>query len=127
MGASGSPASFPPCCLGVGVKCQELTPSTGPRPLELVESLTADWEPEKYVDQCQAAVREMIEAKIEKKPKGQNVKAAPVGKVVDLLSVLQESLRENVDRKRTRSAGRGAGAARTTASLVKQKRRAGSL
>jgi len=69
----------------------------------------------------------MIEAKIEKKPKGQNVKAAPAGKVLDLLSVLQESLRENVDRKKTRSTGGGAGAARTTASLVKQKRRAGSL
>jgi DNA end-binding protein Ku len=93
----------------------------------LVESLTADWEPEKYVDQFQTAVREMIEAKIEKKPKGQNVKAAHTGKVVDLLSVLQESLRENVDRKKTRSPGGVAGAARTTTSLVKQKRRAGSL
>jgi len=89
--------------------------------------LTADWEPEKYVDQYQTAVREMIEAKIEKKPKGQNVKAAPAGKVVDLLAVLQESLRENVDRKKTRSTSGGAGAARTTSSLVKQKRRAGSF
>lgn len=94
----------------------------------LIASLSAPWEPDNYVDQYQTAVREMIEAKIQHRPKGQAPKAVPSGgQVIDLLAVLQESIRESTDKRKTKPTGVRTKAPRTTAGLVKQKRRAGSL
>jgi non-homologous end joining protein Ku len=66
----------------------------------------------------------MIEAKVNAKP----LAAAPArkaagGDVVDLLAVLQESIRKNTEIKPSKTAAkRGRGA--STSTLVKQKRRA---
>jgi DNA end-binding protein Ku len=93
----------------------------------LVESLSGPFEPEKYEDRYQAAVREMIEAKISDQPKTAKTKAPkPKGEVVDLLAVLQQSLQENADKRKT-PAGDKSAKPRSTASLVSQKRRAGVL
>lgn len=60
----------------------------------LVESLTVDWDPERYEDDYRVALMELIEKKI---AGGEPVtvptrKRAPTTEVVDLVKVLQESL-----------------------------------
>jgi DNA end-binding protein Ku len=89
----------------------------------LVESMSVAWEPEKYRDEYRTAVMEMIEQKaqhkeIAKKP-DTKVRAT---NVVDLVKVLQESLNRNQSLKPKRNGARSAGS-RSTASMVKQKRR----
>src|SRR5687768_12256660 len=94
----------------------------------LVDSLSTDWEPTKYEDRYQIAVREMIEAKIENRPKGQPQKAPRSREnVVDLLAVLQESIRESADKRKSKGAGVRNTKPRSTGALVKQKRRTGAL
>ena len=88
----------------------------------LIDSMSSDWQPEKYRDQYRDAVMEMIE----QKAKNKKLPAAPVAaprstNVVDLVKVLQESLNRSQSVKVKRS---GNGARRSTSSLVKQKRRA---
>jgi DNA end-binding protein Ku len=89
----------------------------------LVESMSVSWEPDKYRDEYRTAVMEMIEQKaqhkeIAKKP-DTKVRAT---NVVDLVKVLQESLNRNQSMKPKRNGARSAGS-RSTASMVKQKRR----
>lgn len=94
----------------------------------LIESLSGDWEPEKYVDRYQEALREVIEAKVQHRPKGEAPKAPKsTGPVIDLLAVLQESVRESTDKRKAKGGRPRKVTARSTAALVKQKRRAGSL
>lgn len=88
----------------------------------LVESMSTPWEPEKYRDEYRNAVMEMIEEKAQHKEVTK--KAAPAMKatnVVDLVKVLQESLNRNQSLKPKRNGTKPA--ARSTATLVKQKRR----
>ena len=42
----------------------------------LVDSLSGEWEPDKYVDHYQEALREMIEAKIQHRPKGRSTEGS---------------------------------------------------
>ncbi|MHA3770085.1 non-homologous end joining protein Ku [Verrucomicrobiota bacterium sgz303538] len=70
----------------------------GRRELQMAESLIASmsgpWEPEKYHDEYREALKEVIEEKIEH-PQAPPAKPAPqrkATKVIDLVSVLQESL-----------------------------------
>jgi len=89
----------------------------------LVESMSVAWEPDKYRDEYRTAVMEMIEQKaqhkeIAKKPETK-VRAT---NVVDLVKVLQESLNRNQSMKPKRNGARSSGS-RSTASMVKQKRR----
>jgi DNA end-binding protein Ku len=94
----------------------------------LIDSLSSEWEPTKYQDRYQSAVREMIAAKIQNRPKTEKAKAPrPTGPVIDLLAVLQESLRENADKRTKRTAGARSSKPRSTGALVKQKRRKGAL
>jgi DNA end-binding protein Ku len=89
----------------------------------LVESMSTPWEPEKYRDEYRNAVMEMIEQKAQHKEVAK--KAAPAMRttnVVDLVKVLQESLNRNQSLKPKRN-GTKAAASRSTATLVKQKRR----
>lgn len=89
----------------------------------LVESMSTPWEPEKYRDEYRNAVMEMIEQKAQHKEVAK--KAAPAMRttnVVDLVKVLQESLNRNQSLKPKRN-GTKATASRSTATLVKQRRR----
>lgn len=89
----------------------------------LIEAMTAEWEPTKYKDQYQTAVMEMIEEKAQKRPPSEKPAAPRVqSNVVDLVAVLQESLRK-ADTKMKPPARPKAGS-RSTSALVKQKRRA---
>ncbi len=88
----------------------------------LIDSMSGEWEPEKYRDEYRNAVMELIEQRAQNKEIADKP-AAPVRatNVVDLVKVLQESLNRNQSLKpkrngATRSTGR-------TSTLVKQKRR----
>jgi DNA end-binding protein Ku len=88
----------------------------------LIDSMSSDWEPQKYRDEYHDAVMEMIE----QKAKNNQTPAAPVEaprstNVVDLVKVLQESINRSKSVRVKRS---GNGARRSTSSLVKQRRRA---
>jgi DNA end-binding protein Ku len=88
----------------------------------LVESMSVDWEPEKYRDEYRTAMMEIIEQKaqhkeIAKKP----APAVRTTNVVDLVKVLQESLNRNQSLKPKRNGTKPS--ARSTAAMVKQKRR----
>jgi len=88
----------------------------------LVESMSVDWEPEKYRDEYRTAMMEVIEQKaqhkeIAKKP----APAVRTTNVVDLVKVLQESLNRNQSLKPKRNGTKPA--SRSTAAMVKQKRR----
>jgi DNA end-binding protein Ku len=73
----------------------------------LVKSMTSKWEPEKYKDDYRDALMEVIEEKvesggkeIEEKPKEKR----PSTKVIDLVAVLQESLKAQGGAKKKKSA-----------------------
>jgi DNA end-binding protein Ku len=87
----------------------------------LIESMTSEWEPTKYQDQYKAALMELIEEKARKRPPSEKPVAPRVASnVVDLVTVLQQSL-EKVGTRRTES--KGPNRLRSANSLVKQKRR----
>jgi DNA end-binding protein Ku len=89
----------------------------------LIESMSVDWEPEKYRDEYRTALMEMIEQKAQhKEVAGKPAPAVRATNVVDLVKVLQESLNRNQSLKPKRNGARGSGS-RSTATLVKQKRR----
>jgi DNA end-binding protein Ku len=89
----------------------------------LIESMSVEWQPDKYKDEYRNAMMEIIEQKaqhkeIAKKP----APAVRTTNVVDLVKVLQESLNRNQSLKPKRN-GAKSGASRSTSTLVKQKRR----
>src|SRR3954463_1354914 len=88
----------------------------------LVESMSTPWEPDKYRDEYRNAMMEMIEEKAQHKEVAK--KPAPAIRttnVVDLVKVLQESLNRNQSLKPKRNGTKPS--ARSTATMVKQKRR----
>src|ERR1700719_2619514 len=91
----------------------------------LVESMSSEWQPEKYRDEYRDAVMEMFETKAKNKA----LPAAPVAaprstNVVDLVKVLQESINRSQSGRVKRGGNGATGRRRSTSSLVKQKRRA---
>jgi DNA end-binding protein Ku len=89
----------------------------------LIESMTVEWQPQKYRDEYRDAVMELIEQKAKHKELPPATEAKPrTTNVVDLVKVLQESLNRSQSLKVKRSTSRAAG--RSTSSLVKQRRRA---
>ena len=75
---------------------------------ELIKSWTGEFEPEKY----HSTYREKLRKAIEKKAKGQKItapshKTEKKGKVIDLMSALKKSLKEQPARSTTSSTSRG--------------------
>jgi len=88
----------------------------------LIEGMSVPWEPEKYQDEYRTALLEIIEQKAKNKQiTGKPAPAPAPTNVVDLVKVLQESLNRTQSPKQKRSSTRSNG--RSTAALVKQKRR----
>ncbi len=88
----------------------------------LIESMAVAWEPEKYRDEYRGALMEIIEQKAQNKEvAARPLVSRPATNVVDLVKVLQESLNRTKATKPKRVAN---GGGRSTATLVKQKRRA---
>jgi len=89
----------------------------------LIESMSVAWEPEKYRDEYRTAVMDLIEQKAQHKEiAGKPAPLARTTNVVDLVKVLQESLNRNQSLKPKRNGSKPA-SSRSTATLVKQKRR----
>src|SRR5262249_6339008 len=62
---------------------------------ELVDRLSGDWKPEKYTDDYREALLDLIQKKIEsggRMPAGAPTAKKQATKVIDLVSVLQESI-----------------------------------
>jgi DNA end-binding protein Ku len=59
---------------------------------ELIKRKTAKFEPEKFTDQYEAALREMVEAKIKHMPIPQDEPAPRSGKVINLMDALRKSV-----------------------------------
>lgn len=88
----------------------------------LIEGMSVPWEPEKYQDEYRTALLEIIEQKAKNKQiAGKPAPAPAPTNVVDLVKVLQESLSRTRSIKQKRNSTRSNG--RSTAALVKQKRR----
>src|SRR5580698_11465068 len=63
---------------------------------QLIESMTSDWKPDQYTDEYTQELEKMIEEKIEhggQEPRAAAVKKKPTN-VVDLVSVLQQSIEQ---------------------------------
>jgi DNA end-binding protein Ku len=76
----------------------------------LVENMTVEWNPERYTDDYSSALLKLIERKIESG--GKDLPAAPkaakrTGKVIDLVSVLQESLNKTAQGGKASAPKRG--------------------
>ena len=91
----------------------------------LIDSMSSEWQPEKYRDAYRNAVMEMIEQKAKNKQLPAAAPAAPKAtNVVDLVKVLQESINRSQS-VRVKRGGNGAAARRRpTSPLARQKRRA---
>ena len=73
--------------------------------VQLIENLSAPFEPEKYTDDYREALRELINKKIE----GEEIevpKEAPQKNIIDLMQALQASLDQTTPKKKTTSKGR---------------------
>ena len=90
----------------------------------LIDAMTSEWQPDKYKDQYQNALMQLIEQKAQKRmPMAKPVTPRVQANVIDMVAVLQQSLqRAGVKDKSSGSNGRSA-ATRKTATLVKRKRR----
>lgn len=64
---------------------------------QLIESMTTDWEPEQYNDEYHEALEKLIEEKIEHPDKAAPApaKKRQATNIIDLVSVLQESLQQS--------------------------------
>ena len=81
----------------------------------LIESMSAEWQPDKYVDEYKVALEKMIEEKIEH---GDQMPQKPAHrpkatKVIDLVSVLQQSLAQTGERKPKGKSAKGEKTRRT--------------
>ncbi|MGH8094906.1 MAG: Ku protein [Chthoniobacterales bacterium] len=101
------------------VSPQELKMATA-----LIDAMTTSWDPTKYQDQYQNALMRLIEEKAQKRAPAAKVAPARIQpNVIDMVAVLQQSLqRAGLKKKSTGTNGRSA-SAKSTASLVKRKRR----
>jgi DNA end-binding protein Ku len=96
----------------------------------LIDSMTTEWDPTRYADQYQTALKELLEAKISKRPleAKESRQRVPAG-TIDLVKILQESLSKAGGGKRTKAAEPAAAdpRKRSTSAMVKKKRARGSL
>ena len=100
---------------------KEVSPKELDMAKALIESMAGEWEPTKYKDQYREALMELIEDKARKRPLSEkSVAPRMASNVVDLVSVLQESLQKVGTRKVQPKSG---GRLRSVNALVKQKRR----
>jgi DNA end-binding protein Ku len=94
---------------GLNQVTAELQPRELAMAMSLIDSMTTPWDPAKYADRYQDAIRQIIEDKVAARPvHAKSPRPASAGKVVDLLAVLQESLKANTDLRKKPAAGKPA-------------------
>jgi DNA end-binding protein Ku len=74
---------------------------------QLIKMYTRPLELDKFKDNYEEAVRELVEAKLANQPLPQQKPAKPQGKVVDLMSALRQSLAGKEPAKTTQKAAKG--------------------
>ncbi len=89
---------------------------------QLIEALAADWDPDKYHDEFQENLKQLIEAKLEGGTVAEVEKPKKLAPVVDLMSALKQSLAEMEGRKKP--AASTAGSREVVAPAKKSKRKA---
>jgi DNA end-binding protein Ku len=95
---------------------------------ELIEKKAADFQPEKFKDTYTVALRELIEAKLEKRPPKEIEEAPPASNVINLMDALKRSVKggaaerssngngkKGAARKKTKAASRPAKSAKRKA------------
>ena len=87
----------------------------------LIETMAGEWEPEKYKDEYQDALKAVIERKIQHLPPAEKRAKPRIGAdYPDILAVLQQSIAEGAD-KRKKGGERGV-RPKSTSALLKRKR-----
>ena len=95
---------------------------------ELIKRKTAKFDPEKFTDQYEAALREMVEAKIKHMPIPQDEPAPKSGKVINLMDALRKSVQGDKGAASEKKTPQKAASAGEGITLVKaSKAKAGSL
>ena len=91
---------------------------------QLIESMTQEWKPEQYNDEYHEALEKMIEEKLEHPDKTAPApaKKAKATNVIDLVSVLQESLQQSKGKSTTEKKKKAA--TRKTRKMAKRKKAA---
>jgi DNA end-binding protein Ku len=89
---------------------------------QLIKTYERPLELDKFTDNYEAAVKELVEAKLANKPLPKEKPAAARGKVVDLMSALRQSLAAKPAAKTSKSAAPAATPARRKLKLVPGKR-----
>ena len=101
---------------------QEVAPRELEMAKQLIGAMTADWEPAKYQDQYQTALKTMIEEKIQNRPASAPALPSKQQMTGDIMEILRQSLLKTIETKKkpARTSPRT-----STAGLVKAKRVAG--
>jgi len=90
----------------------------------LIDSMSGEWQPEKYRDQYRDALMEIIESKAKNKELPAPPPSAPrATNVVDLVKVLQESINRSQSVRQKRASGTVRSGVRSASGLARQKRR----
>jgi DNA end-binding protein Ku len=89
---------------------------------QLIKTYTRPLELDKFTDNYEAAVRELVEAKLANKPLPREKAAKGGGKVVDLMSALRQSLAAKEAPKTSKPAGKSSKPAKSKLKLVAGKR-----
>lgn len=87
----------------------------------LIETMSGEWQSEKYADEYQDALKEVIERKIKHLPPTGKPPKPRIGEdFPDILSILQQSIAQGTDKRK--KAGERNTRPKSTAALLKQKR-----
>jgi DNA end-binding protein Ku len=82
---------------------------------ELIEKKAADFQPEKFKDTYTVALRELIEAKLEKRPPKEIEEAPPASNVINLMDALKRSVKGGAAERSSNGNGKkGAARKKTT-------------
>lgn len=97
-----------------GIRTPEINAESLDLAKELIQRKTAKFDPEKFTDQYEAALRELIDAKMKNLPLPVEHAPAPRGKVVDLMEALRASIDSGAKKPPAREPAAHAGGKKVT-------------
>jgi DNA end-binding protein Ku len=98
---------------------QEVTPRELEMAKHLIGAMTTDWNPQKYENSYQLALKQLVEEKLHNRPPAPEALPTPKQMGMDIVAILQQSLAQATEKKKKPAQGAGR---RSTSQLVKQKR-----
>jgi DNA end-binding protein Ku len=87
---------------------------------ELIKRKSAKFSPEKFKDEYEAALREMVEAKVNHAPVPREEDTPKSTKVVNLMDALRRSIQPEEEAPRKKAPARAASAAKSSAASAKK-------